>query len=99
MLVFSVDVFSGPQMTSNGRSSAWTPTRDAANLLIAAGSGQGSPGRRLGRRRLAVALVALVRRAGGVLVRGPDEELSDARAQLAQRPRWRSATSSAGRWC
>lgn len=42
VLVFAVDVFSGPQMTSNGLFS-YTPTRDAANLLIAAGSGQGSP--------------------------------------------------------
>jgi hypothetical protein len=43
VLVFAVDVFSGPQMSSNGLFS-YTPTRDAANLLIAAGSGQGSPG-------------------------------------------------------
>jgi hypothetical protein len=37
VLVFSVDAFSGPQMTS------WTPTRDAADVLIAAGMGMGSP--------------------------------------------------------
>jgi hypothetical protein len=43
MLVFSVDAFSGPQMTSNGLVS-WTPTRNAANLLIAAGGAEGSPG-------------------------------------------------------
>ncbi|HEX6780624.1 MAG TPA: hypothetical protein VF125_01200 [Solirubrobacterales bacterium] len=43
MLVFSVDAFSGPQMTSNGLVS-WTPTRNAANLLIAAGGGEGSAG-------------------------------------------------------
>ncbi|HEX6455978.1 MAG TPA: hypothetical protein VF009_05610 [Solirubrobacterales bacterium] len=43
ILVFSVDAFSGPQMTSNGLV-AVTPTRNAANLLIAAGGGQGSPG-------------------------------------------------------
>jgi hypothetical protein len=42
VLVFAVDVFSGPQMTSNSLL-GYTPTRDAANLLIAAGSGQGSP--------------------------------------------------------
>jgi hypothetical protein len=42
VLAFAVDVFSGPQMTSSGLLS-YTPTRDAANLLIAAGSGQGSP--------------------------------------------------------
>ena len=42
LLLFSVDAFSSPQMTSQG-SLAWTPTRDAANLLIAAGGGQGSP--------------------------------------------------------
>lgn len=43
ILVFSVDAFSGPQMTSNGMI-AVTPTRNAANLLIAAGGGEGSPG-------------------------------------------------------
>jgi hypothetical protein len=43
VLVFSVDAFSGPQMTSNGLVSV-TPTRNAANLLVAAGGGQGSPG-------------------------------------------------------
>ncbi|HEX2393156.1 MAG TPA: hypothetical protein VHI77_09585 [Solirubrobacterales bacterium] len=42
LLVFSVDAFSGPQMTSNGAVS-WTPTRNAANLLIAAGGAEGSP--------------------------------------------------------
>ena len=45
ILVFSVDAFSGPQMTSAGGVGAFfTPTRHAANLLIAAGGGQGSPG-------------------------------------------------------
>jgi hypothetical protein len=44
VLVFSVDAFSGPQMTSAGGLGAFfTPTRHAANLLIAAGGGQGSP--------------------------------------------------------
>lgn len=43
VLVFSVDAFSGPQMTSSGGLTAWTPTRDAADLLIAAGSGMTSP--------------------------------------------------------
>ena len=57
VLIFSVDAFSGPQMTSNGLV-AVTPTRNAANLLIAAGGGQGSPGGDwVG--ALAVALVAL----------------------------------------
>jgi hypothetical protein len=42
LLLFTVDAFSSPQMTSSG-ALAWTPTRDAANLLIAAGGGQGSP--------------------------------------------------------
>jgi hypothetical protein len=42
VLVFALDAFSGPQMTSDG-TFAYTPTRDAANLLIAAGGGQGSP--------------------------------------------------------
>jgi hypothetical protein len=45
ILVFSLDAFSGPQMTSAGGIGAFfTPTRQAANLLIAAGGGQGSPG-------------------------------------------------------
>lgn len=43
VLVFSLDVFSGPAMTSGGGLADVTPTRDAANLLIAAGSGKGSP--------------------------------------------------------
>ncbi len=42
MLAWSLDAFSGPQMTSSG-GGALTPTRDAANLLIAAGAGHGSP--------------------------------------------------------
>ena len=41
VLVFAVDAFTSPEMTSNG-SLAVTPSRDAANLLIAAGSGQAS---------------------------------------------------------
>ena len=43
LVVFSVDAFSGPQMTSGGGIGSFTPTQDAANLLIAAGGGQGSP--------------------------------------------------------
>lgn len=45
ILVFSVDAFSGPQMT-NATSGIGTylPTYHAANLLIAAGAGRGSPG-------------------------------------------------------
>ena len=42
MLVFAVDTFSNPQMTSSGVVS-WTPTRGATNLLVAAGGEQGSP--------------------------------------------------------
>ena len=42
VLAFSIDAFSGPQMTSNGPF-AWTPTRDAAEVMIAAGSGSSSP--------------------------------------------------------
>lgn len=42
VLAFSIDAFSGPQMTSNGPF-AWTPTRDAADVLIAAGSATSSP--------------------------------------------------------
>jgi hypothetical protein len=43
VLVFSLDAFSGPQMTSAGGIGSFTPTRQAANLLIAAGGGHGSP--------------------------------------------------------
>ena len=43
MLVFSLDAFSGPQMTSTGGIGSFTPTRQAANLLVAAGGGHGSP--------------------------------------------------------
>jgi hypothetical protein len=44
VLVFSVDAFSGPQMTDSGGLGAFfTPTRHAASLLIAAGAGRGSP--------------------------------------------------------
>lgn len=42
VLLFSVDAFTSPQMTSSGPF-AWTPTRSAAELLMAAGGGQGSP--------------------------------------------------------
>jgi hypothetical protein len=44
ILIFSLDVFSGPQMTSSGGISIATPTRQAANLLVAGGGGAGSPG-------------------------------------------------------
>jgi hypothetical protein len=45
VLVFSLDAFTGPQMTSSGRGlGALMPTRRAADLLIAAGAGRGSPG-------------------------------------------------------
>ena len=43
LLVFSIDSFSGPQMTSGGGLSTWTPTREASDVLIAAGGGMGSP--------------------------------------------------------
>jgi hypothetical protein len=43
VLVFSIDAFSGPQMTSAGGIGGFTPTRQAANLLIAAGGAHGSP--------------------------------------------------------
>lgn len=42
LLLFSVDAFSNPQMTSSGLV-GWTPTRAATNLLTAAGGQQGSP--------------------------------------------------------
>ena len=60
VLVFSLDVFSGPAMTSNGGLANFTPTRDAANLLIAAGGGQGSPaGDWLGAGAVALAGLAI----------------------------------------
>jgi hypothetical protein len=43
VLLFSVDAFTSPQMTSSDPLS-WTPTRDAATLLIAGGGGQASAG-------------------------------------------------------
>ena len=43
LLLFSVDAFASPEMTSSSPF-AWTPTRSAAELLVAAGGGQGSPG-------------------------------------------------------
>ncbi len=44
VLVFSADVFTGPAMTSgDGLLAKLTPTRKAADLLVAAGGGQGSP--------------------------------------------------------
>lgn len=60
VLVFSLDVFSGPAMTSNGGLGNFTPTRDAADLLIAAGGGQGSPaGDWLGAGTVALAALAI----------------------------------------
>ena len=44
LAVFSVDAFSGPQMTSAASGvGTYLPTYRAANLLIAAGGGHGSP--------------------------------------------------------
>jgi len=43
ILVFAVDAFSGPQMTGSGGIGALTPTHTAANLLITAAAGHGSP--------------------------------------------------------
>ena len=42
LLLFALDAFTSPEMTSSG-AFGWTPTRSAAELLIAAGGGQGSP--------------------------------------------------------
>jgi hypothetical protein len=42
-LIFLVDIFSGPGMTDSGGLAAVLPTRQAAELLIAAGAGQSSP--------------------------------------------------------
>jgi hypothetical protein len=59
LLLFSVDAFTSPEMTSSGVF-AWTPTRSAAQLLIAAGGGQGSPSTDwLGMALVAVASLAV----------------------------------------
>lgn len=42
IMVFFLDAFTSPEMTSSG-AFAWTPTRSAAELLIAAGGAEGSP--------------------------------------------------------
>jgi hypothetical protein len=42
--IFLIDAFSGPGMSGSGGLAQLMPTRKAADLLIAAGSGQGSPG-------------------------------------------------------
>lgn len=42
-LIFLVDIFSGPGMTDSGGVAALAPTRRSAEVLIAAGAGQGSP--------------------------------------------------------
>ena len=44
ILIFTLDAFSGPQMTSGSGIGAFTPTRHAANLVIDAASSRGSPG-------------------------------------------------------
>lgn len=44
VLVFAVDAFSGPSMTSSGGILAYGPTRDATKLLIDAGTGVPSAG-------------------------------------------------------
>lgn len=44
VLIFAVDAFSGPSMTSSGGILAYGPTQDATKLLIAAGTGRSSPG-------------------------------------------------------
>ena len=41
LLLFSVDAFANPEMTSSALS--WTPTRAASKMLVAAGSELGSP--------------------------------------------------------
>lgn len=70
VLVFSLDVFSGPAMTSNGGLANFTPTRDAANLLIAAGGGQGSPaGEWLGAAGVALVAMAVALTAFGLAAR------------------------------
>jgi len=42
--IFLIDAFSGPGMSGSGGAAQLMPTRKAADLLIAAGAGEGSPG-------------------------------------------------------
>lgn len=42
-LVFLIDIFSGPGMTDSGGIATVLPSRQAAELLVAAGAGEGSP--------------------------------------------------------
>lgn len=42
--IFLIDAFSGPGMSGSGGLAQAMPTRKAADVLIAAGAGQGSPG-------------------------------------------------------
>jgi hypothetical protein len=42
-MIFLIDIFSGPGMTDSGGIAAVLPTRQTAEMLIAAGAGQGSP--------------------------------------------------------
>lgn len=68
VVLFSVDAFTSPEMTSSDPF-AWTPTRSAAEVLIAAGGAQGSPSAdwlgmaAVAAGSLAVALVAFWRAA------------------------------------
>ena len=41
--IFLIDAFSGPGMAGGGGAAAFMPTRKAADVLIAAGDGRGSP--------------------------------------------------------
>ena len=41
--IFLIDAFSGPGMSASGGLAEITPTRNAADVLIAAGAGEGSP--------------------------------------------------------
>ena len=64
MLVFALDAFSGPQMTSGGGVGAFTPTHQAASLLIAAGAGHHSPNADwIGAGAVALAALALAQAA------------------------------------
>lgn len=60
VLVFAVDAFSGPSMTSSGGILAYGPTRDATKLLISAGTGVSSGGAEWGGVAAAVVIALAV---------------------------------------
>ena len=97
-LVFSVDAFSGPTMTSSGGLLAYGPTRVATQLLIAAGSGVESslPGH--GYEVLAAVFVALSIALGAFLLVRTIAPLRWA-LEWQRHFRWACANSGGGHCC